>query len=123
MKILDVGHKYQLLSLDGEHKQVLQFVKRFDPKEPSRFPGNTNAYPGTTLQDVIHCLLNRVRYLNNQIPCIENEMIVKNLQECIFLLELRAAKRHGIEFKPTSLEELEMKKLCPMCGHTTCHCH
>lgn len=74
------------------------------------------------MQDVIQCLLNRIRYLNNQIPCIENEMILKNLQECLFLLENRAAKRHGIDYYPSSLEQIEMAKLCPTCGHTICHC-
>lgn len=123
MKIIDPGHQYELLSLDGDHKQTLQFVKRCDFKNPTRFPGNTNSYPGTTLQDVIHCLLDRVRYLNNQIPCIENTIIVNNLQQCLFLLESRAARRHGINFTPLTLGEVESLKLCPTCGHTTCHCN
>lgn len=120
MKIIDVGHKYELLCLDGKLKQTLQFVKRFDKKDPKRFPGNKNAYPGTTMQDVIHCLCNRIRYLNNQIPCIENEIILKNLQECLLMLEQRAAKRHGLELNINKLEDLEFARLCPECGHTTC---
>lgn len=119
MKILDVGHKYELLSLDGKKKQTLQFVKR----KGLNFPGNTSAYPGTTTQDVIHCLLNRMRYVNNQIPCIENEVVIANLQQCLLMLELRAAKRHGIELEVKSLNCLEMKELCPKCGHIECHGH
>lgn len=118
MKILDPGHKYSLLSLDGKVKQTLQFVKR----KGLKFPGNKTAHPGTTMQDVIMCLLNRIRYLQNQIPCIENEMILKNLQECLFLLEYRAAKRHNLHYEPSSLEEIEMAKLCETCGHTICEC-
>lgn len=118
MKILDVGHKYELLSIDGKHHQILQFVKR----EGIGFPGNKGHYPGTTMQDVIHCILNRMRYLNNQIPCIENEVIINSLQTCLLMLEQRAAKRHGIEFEPVTLEMLEMMLLCTKCGHTTCNC-
>jgi len=120
MKIIDVGHKYELLCLDGSKKQVLQFVKRFD-KDPSKFPGNTNSYPGTTMQDVLQCLCNRIRYLQNQIPCVENELILNKFQECLFLLEQRAARRHGIAMPSVSLEWFEFAHLCPKCGHTTCH--
>lgn len=123
MEIIDVGHKYKLLSLDGKLNQTLQFVKRFDPKDQSRFPGNHEAYPGTTLQDVIQCLLNRVRYLNNQIPCVENEIILNNLRNCLLMLEQRAAKRHRLNLLVKDLDQLEFSKLCKVCGHTLCiHC-
>lgn len=121
-KILDVGHTYELLSLDGKLHQTLQFVKRFDKTNPSKFPGNKTSYPGTTMQSVIQCLCNRIRYLNYQIPCIENEIILANLQGCLLMLEQRAAKRHHIEFEPISLELLEFAKLCASCGHTICDC-
>ena len=120
MKILDVGHRYELLCLDGNKKQILQFVKRHDTKKPWRFPGNNNSYPGTTMQDVLHCLCNRIRYLESQIPCTENEAILHNLQQCLFLLEQRAARRHGLELPNVKIEWFELKKLCPKCGHTVC---
>lgn len=116
MKILDVGHKFILASFDGKHKQVLQFMKR----KGLKFPGNNNSYPGTTTQDVIHCLLNRTRYVQNQIPCVENEVIINNLQICLLMLEQRAAKRHGYEFEALTLREMEFKPMCPKCGHTVC---
>lgn len=119
-EIIDVGHKYKLICLDGELNQTLQFVKRFDSKDPKRFPGNTNAYPGTTIQSVIQCLCNRVRYLDNQIPCVENKVILHNLQTCLLMLEQRAARRHNLEFTPNSLEALEFARLCVECGHTVC---
>lgn len=121
MNIIDPGHKYELLCLDGKLRQTLTFVKRNDIKDPEKFPGNKSSYPGTTLQDVMHCLCNRVRYLNNQIPCLENEVILQNLHTCIMMLEQRAAKRHGIELHIRSLEWFEFTKLCPECGHTQCN--
>jgi len=41
-------------------------------ERPERFPGNTNSYPGTTLQSVIRCLINRLDYLQGQVRCKEN---------------------------------------------------
>jgi hypothetical protein len=120
MKIIDPGHKYELLCLDGKLKQTLQFVKRFDRHHPENYPGNFNAHPGTTLQDVIRCLLNRVRYLQNQIPCPENEILLGNLQQCLWVLENRALRRHGLGSLELSLEQVEMKQLCKECGHIVC---
>lgn len=118
MKIIDVGHKYELLAIDGKVKQTLTFVKR----KGLNYPGNKTAHPGTTIQDVVHCLSNRIRYLNNQIPCVENEVILANLQTILLMLEQRASKRHNIDLEVKTLEALEMKHLCPTCGHTICHC-
>jgi hypothetical protein len=120
MKIIDPGHRYELLCIDGKEKNYLQFVKRFDPKDPAKYPGNADARPGTTLQDVIQCCLNRFRYLQNQIPCIENEVCISNMQQCLLMLEQRAAKRHGLEFDVSRLEVLEFAPLCKTCGHTVC---
>lgn len=85
-KIIDPGHKYELLTLDGDLTQLLTFVKRHDPEHPERFPGNTESHPGTTLQSVIRCLMERVTYLNNQIPCKNNVAIFTRLAECLWLL-------------------------------------
>jgi hypothetical protein len=74
------------------------------------------------MQDVIHCLLNRIRYLDNQIPCIENKVMQSSLQTCLVMLEKRAADRHGVQLECVTLEQLEMRLLCPLCGHTFCTC-
>ena len=118
-EILDPGHKYKLFTLDGELDQILTFVKRFDPEHPEKFPGNTEAYPGTTLQAVIRCLLNRVTYLQNQIPHNNNLAITSRLLECLWLLEDRAAERHGwsFDYRPEDMMKMPM---CPHCGHVVC---
>jgi hypothetical protein len=46
--VIDPGHRYHLLTLDGPLDQRLQFVKRCDMERPESDPGNTNNYPGTT---------------------------------------------------------------------------
>ncbi len=69
-EIIDPGHKYILLTLDGELNQTLTFVKRCDKiiegRLTNKFPGNKGEYPGTTMQSVIRVILNRLRYLQNQ---------------------------------------------------------
>lgn len=119
--VFDQGHRYALFSLDGEHHQELRFVKRFDLGRPWRFPGNFNGYPGTTLQAVIRTLIDRFGYLQGQIWSAENAVIVRLLRLSLWLLEVRAARRHGrmywhgTRFASTA-------RICVECGHTVCDC-
>ena len=118
-EVLDRGHKYRLLTLDGALEQTLTFVKRFDPNDPTRFPGNHEAYPGTTMQSVIRFLIERIDYLQNQIPDGNNVAVRQYLVNCLWLLEDRAARRHGYDFDYRPDDMLEMP-MCPHCGHVVC---
>ena len=119
-KILDPGHRYSLLLLDGDGKpETLTFVKRCDLCNPARFPGNYNSYPGTTLQSVIRCLIDRINYLQNQIWSLENVFIRFFLKSCLWLLEFRAARRHGRTYFK-SLKFASEAPMCEKCGHTVC---
>ena len=119
VRVLDAGHRYELNSLDGEYPQVLQFVKRHDAENPQRFPGNTSSNPGTTLQMVLRTLLDRVGYLQRQIWCPENWLITKLLQVTIWILEARAARRHGKGYWH-GLAYASESPICRECGHTQC---
>lgn len=98
---------------------MLTFVKRFDPDHPERFPGNTSAYAGTTLQSVIRALMSRVRYLDAQIKHPNNSVVIGLLAQCLWLLEDRAAKRHGLDFD-YRVEDMEEMPMCSHCGHVVC---
>lgn len=117
--IYDRGHSYTLASLDGDQTQRLQFVKRFDKDDPGKYPGNTSAYSGTTLQIVLRVLLDRVRYLQGQKWCIENALVRVCLMMAIWLLEFRAARRHGIWYL-RGLWFASHEPICEKCGHTVC---
>jgi hypothetical protein len=119
MKVIDRGHKYELLTLDGELHQELQFVQRICYNDPKKFPGNRFVWPGTTLQSVIRALLERVRYLDNQHSCFENWLIIKFLRGCLWLLEFRAARRHKRMYL-AGFDFAEYEPMCPKCGHTIC---
>jgi hypothetical protein len=121
MKILDAGHRYSLVVLDrtDDTEAVLTFVKRFDPLDPSKFPGNFNSYQGTTSQEVIRCLLDRARYVQNQKWCLENVIVIFSLRIAIWALEFRASRKHRkLYFK--SMTYAEHQQMCPLCGHTNC---
>lgn len=120
--VIDPGHCYELLTLDGnEHKlpQTLLFVKRMDLLHPDKFPGNTSVNPGTTMQSVIRCLIERIDYLQNQIPDVNNIAIRGYLVSCLWLLEDRAARRHewSFDYRP---DDMMLMPMCPHCGHVVC---
>lgn len=118
IEVLDPGHQYLLPCLDGAAGgHMLTFVKRNKPQ--NKFPGNLNAYPGTTLQHSMRAQLERFRYLDSQKghPC--NTRCIDRLQECIWDLECRAAEQHGRKLTLTNVERLKIETLpcCAKCGH------
>ena len=119
MKVIDPGHDYLLLQLDGiDDYQWLTFVKRVGPK----FPGNTTAYAGTTMQEVLRAVIDRAKYVNNQIPCAETAKVIALCTDAIYQLELRAAARQDRPFD-FDAEEAVHGETCKRCGHIHCAGH
>jgi hypothetical protein len=117
MKVLDNGHRYELMSLDGDSAiQRLQFVKR----EGKKYPGNVGHYPGTTSQEVFRVLHDRAIYVNGQIPCWQTRVSIWLTGAIIWLYEHRAAKRH--KRKAPSLFDAVYGETCRACGHVGCNC-
>jgi hypothetical protein len=124
MQEVDPGHKYELDVLDGSGPHLLTFVKR----EGNNFPGNVGHYKGTNLQEVLRAMIARVKYLDKQIPCMENKEIINQFRYCILRLEGRAARRHGRlpdEKMYVSYGEIEALSTCGLCRHIGCegNCH
>jgi hypothetical protein len=145
MNVVDPGHVYDLDWLDGqaltmtiepEHtdrlvelelspsfvQNRLIFVKRDGPG----YPGNVGHHPGTNMQEVLRALIDRVRYLDQQVLHPNNTLILAHLQLAIFYLEERAAERHHRE--PTfdvDTPEIEKLPVCAKCRHIGCNgqCH
>jgi hypothetical protein len=117
--VLDPGHAYWLTNLDAGRNdleiQLLRFVKRDDP--PEKFPGNKGHYAGTTMQEVLRALIDRLFYVGNQIHDPLNEMVLRCYREALRLLELRAAARHNRHFVLPSDFPIEEFSVCPKCGH------
>lgn len=126
MKIIDPGHHYELTSYSPEEKysgtlypQQLYFVKKIG----DRFPGNTGRpQHGSNCQEVIRALIDREKYLYNQIPCSETKSIIELHRASLFLFEIRAAREKGTGINPKTnlIEEIPP---CQICGHIFPHSH
>lgn len=128
MKAIDPGHLYALDTYDGDDlTQTLRFMKR----EGHRYPGNAGAHPGTNSQEVIRVLIDRIQYLQQQWPCIENLVIMSALRTALCQFELRAARLHNALDQRTervltalmTVEAVEGIPTCPECGHICCKRH
>lgn len=122
VKTIDPGHIYMLdvLDIEADHPQsteMLIFVKRQGPL----YPGNISHFPGTNCQEVLRALIDRVQFLDGQIPDSRNPLILRHLRETLWLFESRAAQRDGRSFP--LLEEfecIEKEPVCSGCAHIRC---
>jgi len=83
-EVIKPGHTYALKQLDGDAYHHLQFVQR-SPHEPK---------PGTTNQEVCRALIDRVKFLDSEVPWDGNAQIIYHLRMVIALHEARAMFRH-----------------------------
>lgn len=117
MRAITPGHLYELAEIDGDSKAELRFVKRVG----ENYPGNEGApHAGVTCQEVLRALIDRTKYLNNQINCAETQSITQLLRTALLLFEQRAAKRHDIHLEVELLNGIEHIEVCKICGHIAC---
>lgn len=114
MEIIDAGHVYKPEIYDGYNTETVVFMKR----EGVDYPGNIGHYAGTNCQELLRILIDRIKYLQNQIPCWQNSLSVKLLRIVIWLFEIRAAWIHNK--KSFVLAEIELEPTCKICGHIFC---
>lgn len=96
MKVLTEGHKYELdhfenFGLPGVPVQTLQFIEKVPVSEGSTELKTVN--DGTTNEEVLKVLINRMQYLNAKFPCRENAIVITKLEESLMWLEKRTADR------------------------------
>ncbi len=99
MKILAEGHVYELCSFEGTNDQRLEFIRK--EKNPETGSLDTIA-DGTTNEEVLSVLINRMGMLQSKSPCRENALVITKLQEALMWLEYRTADREvrGVEGTP-----------------------
>ena len=96
MKILKEGHKYELdhfesYGLDGVAVETLQFIEKVPVAEGSTELKTVN--DGTTNEEVLKVLINRIQYLQSKFPCRENAIVITKLEESLMWLEHRTKLR------------------------------
>lgn len=97
MKIITTGHKYELASFEGGPAQTLQFIEKVPTAEGSKELRTVN--DGTTNEEVLKVLIDRLQYLHGKFPCRENAIVITMLEELLMWLNKRTADRvaRGVE--------------------------
>lgn len=101
MKILTVGHKYELENFEAKDKpgQTIQFIEK-EPIAPGASELKT-INDGTTNEDVLRVLIDRLNTMQAKFPCRENAIVTTHLETGLLWLEKRTADRkaRGVEGK------------------------
>lgn len=102
MKALSPGHKYELANFEKdapELNQTLQFIC----KEPVEIgsPILRTVADGTTNEEVLRMLIDRMQTMQTKLPCRESALIITKLEESLMWMEKRTADRkaRGVEGK------------------------
>ena len=85
MKVLSPGHRYALEAHCGGEPQEIQFVEK--KPIPDGTPGMFLVRDGTTNEEVIAMLMDRMNHMQATLPCVENENAIKHLAmayECLY---------------------------------------
>jgi hypothetical protein len=97
MKILTEGHRYELASFEGGTPQVLQFIE----KVPEIYGATIlrTVSDGTTNEEVLAMLIDRMNTLQQKFPCRENALAITKLDEALMWLNRRTENRkaRGVE--------------------------
>ncbi len=96
MKIIDQGHVYDLVQLGGGLQRIT-FVKR-----SSGVIKHAEEWPGMQTQEVLRAAIDRTKYLNNILPCVESQEALYHLRMALFMYEVRAWRRKQEEVNKKS---------------------
>ena len=105
MNVLTPGHKYVLANFDNPTApgQVLQFIQKEPvPADEANTPGQLRLVAdGTTNEEVLAVLIDRLNFLQGKFPCRENAIALTHLETALLWLNKRTADRlaRGVEGK------------------------
>lgn len=93
MKNLISGHTYELSNFENKNTkgQILQFIHK-EPKQE----GSTELITisdGTTNEEVLEVLIDRIQFLQSKFPCKENAIVIIKLEESLMWLNKRTSNR------------------------------
>ncbi len=102
MKVITEGHKYELSNFESKNTegQTLQFIEKspqtmFAPDGKTEVPTGIliTINDGTTNEEVLEMLIDRMKYLQAKFPCKENACCITHLEEGLMWLEKRTSDR------------------------------
>jgi len=101
MKVVDPGHRYEVDNLQGHPVQTIGFVKKQLNEETGVFE---TVADGTTNEEVLAVLIDRIQTLNKKAPCRENSICLTHLETALLWLNARTQNRinRGVEGTPAA---------------------
>lgn len=92
MDVVTPGHRYLAANFeDNLEHQVIQFIHKEPVSEGSTELKTVS--DGTTNEEVLEVLIDRMYYLQSKFPCRENSIVITNLEESLMWLNKRTADR------------------------------
>ena len=103
MNVITPGHRYELDNFENQaaFRQVLQFIEKAPAANPTT-PGELRTInDGTTNEEVLRVLIDRLNSMQGKFPCRENAIVVTHLETALLWLGKRTADRlaRGVEGK------------------------
>ena len=104
MKVLVEGHTYELSNFENKNEvgQTLHFIQK-EPITEGAMELKT-VKDGTTNEEVLEALIDRLKNLSSKFPCRENSIATTKLEEALMWLNKRTADRikRNVEGKHTA---------------------
>jgi hypothetical protein len=93
MQVLTEGHKYVAANFEDKTSgQTIQFIHK-EPKGEGQVQELVTISDGTTNEEVLEVLIDRMNYLQAKFPCRENAIVITKLDESLMWLNKRTADR------------------------------
>jgi len=104
MKVYVEGHSYTVENFESDSTQVINFIHKLPAKEAVErgiIEDSADLAPetlvtvneGTTNEEVLSVLIDRMNHLQSKFPCRENAIVITKLEECLMWLNKRTADR------------------------------
>ena len=109
MKVLVPGHCYILDLYEPETTDAMGMatILQFIQKEADGNGKFVTVRNGTTNEDVLKVLIDRLKYLNEKLPCTSNKIVIANLQNALLTLQNRTKLRELQNVENTPLAHTE----------------
>lgn len=92
MQVLTPGHRYIAANFENSNTgQEIQFIEKVPKEEGSKELITVN--DGTTNEELLEVLINRMNFLQNAFPCRENAIAITHLETALLWLNKRTADR------------------------------
>jgi hypothetical protein len=96
MKVITPGHTYELDHFENGNEgypfcEHLHFIEKVPAGEGSN--ELTTVHDGTTNEEVLRVLIDRMNYLHGKFSCRENAIVITKLEECLMWLNKRTDDR------------------------------